>query len=269
MSGDTIRVTTAAALTPEDTTISSRIDGPVADPRIADLVQAGEVRFSLFLPQYRKEAATGAISGIGMGYVGIEMTRAIAAQLGIAPRAVELKTPVDAVACVRDGDCDLGFFGIEPSRAAVLDFSPPIIQFDYTLLVTAGSKIDSFAAADRPGVRIAVVNNHASTFALKRLVKRAEIIAADLPEETFANFCAGRTDAFAAPRDHLLDFAERLPGSRVLDDGYGVNNVGIAVAKGRPERLGFINDFVAAAKSSGLLARIIAQGRLRGLRTAP
>lgn len=253
----------------EDTTISNRTEGPAADPRTADLVHAGEVRFSLFLPQYRKDAATGAISGIGMGYVGIEMTRAIAAQLGIAPRSVELKTPPDAVACVRDGGCDLGYFGIEPSRAAVLDFSPPIIQFDYTLLVPAGSKIDSFAAADRPGIRIAVVNNHASTFALKRIVQRADIVGADLPEETFANFCAGRTDAFAAPRDHLLDFAERLPGARVLEDGYGVNNVGIAVAKGRPGRLGFINDFVAAAKSSGLIARIVAQGRLRGLRVAP
>ena len=254
---------------PEDAVISNRTDGPIADPRVADLVRAGEVRFSLFLPQYRKEAATGELRGIGMGHVGIEMTRAIAAQLGVAARAIELKTPLQAVACVAQGECDLGYFGIEPSRAAVLDFSPPIIQFDYTLLVPKNSAIESFAAADRPGIRIAVVNNHASTFALQRIVQRADIVGADLPEDTFANFRAGRADAFAAPRDHLLDFAERLPGTRVLDDGYGVNNVGIAIAKGRPARLGFINDFVAAAKGSGLIARIIAQGRLRGLRTAP
>jgi len=253
----------------EDATISNRTDGPAVDPRMADIVHAGEVRFSLFLPQYRKDAATGGIHGVGMGHVGIEMTRAIAAQLGVTARPIELKTPLQAVTCVKSGECDLGYLGIEPSRAAVLDFSPPIIQFDYTLLVPKASAIENFAAADRPGIRIAVVNNHASTFALRRLVQRAEIIGADLPEETFANFCAGRADAFAAPRDHLLDFAERLPGARVLDDGYGVNNVGIAVAKGRPERLGFINDFVAEAKKSGLIARIIEQGRLRGLRAAP
>ena len=269
MSGDAIRVTTALTSLPEDTVISNRTDRAAADPRVADLVQAGEIRFAVFLPQYRKDAATGGLAGVGMGHVAIEMTRALAAQLGVAPRAVELETPLQAVGCVKNGDCDLGYLGIEPSRAAVLDFSPPIIQFDYTLLVPKDSAIENFAAADRPGVRIAVVNNHASTFALKRIVQRATIIGADLPEQTFENFRAGRADAFAAPRDHLLDFAEKLPGSRVLDDGYGVNNVGIAVAKDRPERLSFISDFVADAKSSGLIARIIEQGRLRGLRAAP
>jgi hypothetical protein len=47
--------------------------------------------------------------------------------------------------------------------AGVADFSAPYMQFEYTLLVPAGSSIRRFSDADRGGVRIAAVRNHAST----------------------------------------------------------------------------------------------------------
>ena len=60
-------------------------------------------------------------------------------------------------------------YGIEPSRAAEVDFSPPVFHLDYTYLVPAGSTIRSAGEADRPGVRIAVVRSHASILALTRI----------------------------------------------------------------------------------------------------
>ena len=60
------------------------------------------------------------------------------------------------------------------SRAAEIGgFSTPFIEFDFTYLVRAGSLIQSIADADRPGIRIAVVRNHASTAALNRVLKQA------------------------------------------------------------------------------------------------
>lgn len=239
------------------------------DPRVADLVRGGQIRIALFLPQYTKNSATGELRGLGIGYLGIELARTLAARLGIATHLMELATPPQALDRIKTGACDMGFLGIEPSRAAQVDFTPPFVQFDYTYLVPKGSLILGVADADRPGIRIAVVRNHASTLALGRLVKHAELVGSDLPDAAFALLHDGKAEAFAAPREQLLDYAARLPGSRVLADHYGVNSVSIAVTKGRPEWLAFISEFVENAKASGLLADLIDRGHLHGFRVAP
>src|SRR5579864_3824072 len=118
-----------------------------ADPRVAALAAAGAIRLALFLPQYTEDAA--GILGIGTGFIAIEIVDALAARLGIAARVIKFPTPKDAVAGLRDGACDVAFLGIEPSRVAVVDFSPALFQFDYSLLVPPGSPIGSLEDTDQ------------------------------------------------------------------------------------------------------------------------
>ena len=56
----------------------------VSGPRVADLVRAGRVRVALVPPMYTKDLATGEVGGMAM-----ELTRALAARLGIAALPVE------------------------------------------------------------------------------------------------------------------------------------------------------------------------------------
>jgi polar amino acid transport system substrate-binding protein len=128
------------------------------DARVTDLVQTGKVRVGLFPPQYTKDAATGELKG-----VWAEIARAFAARLGVQVALLEWSTPPEAVACLKGSACDLLFLPLDDRAANVGDFSNPIFQFDYTLLVPATSSIRGVAEADRPGVRIAAVRNHAST----------------------------------------------------------------------------------------------------------
>jgi len=239
------------------------------DPRTADLVKSGRLRVAIFLPQYVKDSAAGIVRGIGMGFVAIEMGRALAAQLGIALALIENDTPLQAMERLKSGGCDLACLGIDPSRTAELDFSAPVVQFDYTLLVPRLSSIRSFADADRPGKRIAVVLNHASTFALRRKIKHAETVGFELPDAAFDLVRAGGAEAFAAPREQLLDYAAQLAGARVLEEGYGINNAGIAIAKGHPGWRDYVGEYVEQAKASGVVADIIARGKLRGFQVAP
>jgi polar amino acid transport system substrate-binding protein len=240
-----------------------------ADPRVADLVQAGKIRVALFPPQYVEDRVTGELRPFAAGIVSMELARALAARLGVAVQLVGLPTPPKAVECVTTRACDVVIAGIEPSRAAVVDFSPPVIQFDYTYLVPAGSQLHATAEVDRPGMRIAVVRNHASTLALSRIVQHAELVAAELPDAAFDLLRAGSAHALAAPREALLDYSVNLPGSRVLADAYGANLVGLAVQKGRAERLAYVGEFLAEAKASGLIQRAIDSAGLRGVRVAP
>ncbi len=55
-----------------------------AEQRIADIVQAGEIRLALFLPQYAKDPTTGELRGLGPGVVMLEIGRALAARLGVS-----------------------------------------------------------------------------------------------------------------------------------------------------------------------------------------
>jgi polar amino acid transport system substrate-binding protein len=240
-----------------------------ADPRAADFLRAGEIRTALFLPQYMQDPATGALRGLGTGHMATEITRALAERLGITARIVGYPTPASVVDCLKSGAGDMAFMGIAPSRTAVLDFTPPIFEFDYTFLVPAGSTIQRIGDADRPEVHIAIVHNHASALALGELVKHARLIGAELPDAAFDTLRTGGADALACPRDVLLDYCEKLPGSRVLDDGFGVNRVGIAIRKDQADRLAYLGAFVEEAKASGLIRRAIDGGALRGFRVAP
>ncbi|HUI11831.1 MAG TPA: transporter substrate-binding domain-containing protein [Xanthobacteraceae bacterium] len=238
------------------------------DPRTTDIAQAGVIRLAMFLPQYTKDAATGALRGLGPGRAMIEIARALAARLPAKLLIVEQPTPRAALDCIKAGGCEFAFLGIEPSRAAEIDFTPAVFQFDYSFLVPAGSSLRHFADADRAGIRISVVRNHASTMALSRMAKHAELIGFDLPDDAFAALQNGKAAAFAAPRQILVEYAERLPGSRVLDEGYGINRVGMAVAKHRHGLLSYLTEFVDEANASGLLARLITDAGLHGFDAA-
>jgi polar amino acid transport system substrate-binding protein len=239
---------------------------PQPDPRVAALAAAGAIRLALFLPQYAEDAS--GVRGIGTGFIAIEIVGALAARLGVAARVIKYPSPKDAVAGLRDGECDVAFLGIEPSRVAMVDFSPALFQFDYSLLVPAGSAIESLDDADQAGRRIGLVDGHASALALRRIVKQAELIGVELPESAFDLLRDQKVDALAFPRDQLIAFAGRLPGARVLAKGYGVNRVGIAVAKGSAGLLSYLSDFAAEAKTTGLVQCAIERGRLDGFDVA-
>src|SRR5262245_27889690 len=239
-----------------------------ADQRVEDLVKAGRIRLALFLPQYTKDAG-GELRGVGAGLVAMDLAGALAARLGVKTEITGHPSPAKVVECLKAGACDMTLVGIEGSRATEVDFSPPVLEFDFTYLVPAGSGIRSVADVDRRGTRVAVVNKHGSTMALARQVKHAELIGADIPDGAFELLRAGKADAFASARWVLVDYAVKLPGSRVLDDAYGVNPLGIALQKGLAGRLAYVSEFIEEARASGLIQAAIDRAELKGFRVSP
>jgi polar amino acid transport system substrate-binding protein len=161
------------------------------------------------------------------------------------------------------------FLPLDARAAEIGDFSNPVFQFDYTMMVPADSAITKVADADRLGVRIAAVRNHASTNDLVRQVKQAEIVYAETPESTLDLVRNGQADVMASTRLVLLDFASKVAGARVLSDRYGANINRMVVPKGEAGRLAHANDFVEKAKASGAVQKFIEQGGTRGVTVAP
>ena len=238
-------------------------EAQTTDPRVADLVRAGKLRVGLFLPQYGKGP-----DGLKTT-VFVETARAFAARIGIPLVIVEHATPPEAIACLKAGSCDLLFLQFDARASGVGDFSNPIFQLDYTLMVPAGSSIAKVADADRPGVRIAVVRNHASTIELVRQMKQPEFVYAETPEQTFALMRDGKADVIASTRLILLDLSAKLAGSRVLADSFGANINRMVVPKGKADWLAYVNEFVEEAKASGTVQQFIDRGGSQGVTVAP
>ena len=240
----------------------------VPDPRVNDLVQAGKIRVGMHSIMYTKDPRTGELKAASTGIILLDLARTLGAQIGVEVVPVGYPTIPEMLTCVTDGACDMGFMGPDRSRAGV-DFSPPILQLDYTFLVPAGSSIQHIADADRAGIRIAVVRDHASTLTLSRIFKHAQLTYAATPDPTFELLRTGQADAFASIRAVLLAYSSKLPGSRVLEDHYGANLLGMVVPKGQTARLAYISEFVEQAKASGLVQQAIERAGLPGHQVAP
>jgi polar amino acid transport system substrate-binding protein len=240
-----------------------------ADPRVADIVRAGKVRVGLHLPQFVQDPKTGEIRGNGTGTVIVPIAQALAKRLKVELQLVGNESPPVLIECLKAGGCDLGFLGLTQARTALVDYAPPHIMVPFTYLVPAGSAIRSVDDADKPGIRIAAVRNHASTHSLHATVKHATMIEVDIPDQAFALVRDGKADAYASPRPPILEYAARLPGARVLDGHYGANIQAIAVRKGEAARLAYVSEFVEEAKASGLVQEAIVRAGERGIAVAP
>ena len=237
------------------------------DPRVADLIQAGKVRVGLGLgspPVAIKDPVTGELRGPAW-----DLARALAARIGIGLLPVEYPRPGAVMEGVRANAWDVALLGIDPSRAAEVDFSPPYLQYDLTYAVPVGSAIRYVADVDLPGVRVAVPRGDISDLRLSRMLKRAELVRVNTIAAVFDLLRTGNADVCGGTRPGLLEELARLPGFRVLEDRFGVILVAMVVPKGHVERLAYISDFIEEAKASGLVQRTIERAGLRGVQVAP
>ena len=239
-------------------------DRAAADPRMTDIVQAGKLRIGVFPSFQSSRDAAGKPRGLAP-----DIATALSKRLGIAEVVVvEHPTPPQVIACVKAAGCDIAFMLIDPARAAEVNFTPAFVRSDFTYLVPADSALGSAADVDRPGIRVAAVRGHASTIALIRLLKQAQPVYADTYDPTFELLRSGNADAFASIREMLIQYSAQLPGSRVLDDSYQTNLAGVAVAKEKAERLGYVSEFLEELKRSGSLKKMVDDNGLRGVEVA-
>ena len=228
---------------------------------LADVIGRGVLRLALF-PSffYRKDRASGSLHG-----VGIEIGRALAERLRVALAPAEYPSPPAVLAALAKDAADVALLGIDPARAAEVDFSPPLFAADFTYLVPERSPFGSIADADRAGTRIALVRHHAMDTALRGQLKAATPVYADTPDAAFDLFGAGKAEVLAGVRPGLLAYADALPGARVLPDRYGRNVLALAVRKGDAEWRMSIEEFAAQARADGTVARAISAARVRGI----
>lgn len=237
------------------------------DPRVEDLVRAGELRVGLglgVLMQAVRNPATGELRG-----AALEMARALAARIGVRLVTVEYPRPGAVIDGLRSNAWDVSFLVIDPARMDQVDFSHSFLRSDITCLVAPGSPVRSVAGADQSGVRIAVPRGDGSDLYLSRTLRRAELVRTDSHAAAVDLLLTGGADAKASPRFVLMTESPRVPGSRLLDDGFADISYAAIVPKGEAARRAHVNEFIEDAKQSGLVRHIIESLGLQGVQVAP
>jgi polar amino acid transport system substrate-binding protein len=233
----------------------------------AELAPTGTLRIAVFTgnPVIGSKSPT---TGEVIGTTAI-LGRELAQRAGLPATLIEYTAVAKMVEDAKAGVWDIAVVAFDPARRNVLDFAPPHMVVDLTYLVASGSNIRSVADADQPGVRIAAARGAATALLLERTLKAAKVTPAENEPAAFELLRTGNAEALAQNRFLLLGLAERLAGSRVLDDRFAAAEMTIVLPKGRPAALDYVSAFVVEAKRSGMVQRAIDAAGLRGVSVAP
>jgi polar amino acid transport system substrate-binding protein len=191
------------------------------------------------------------------GYAGVpvDLGKEMAAQLGVPVEYVVHQNSGQITDAAAKGTWDVTFLPKDPEREAKMTFGPIYEVADATYIVRSGSTVTNFADLDRPGVKVAAVNNTTTMRGAIAHLKNAKVTGYQTYDEIFGLLKNGEVDAFALSRDQLNAMARKIPGTRVLDETFKQTVTAVAVPLNHPLAAAFAARFVTHAIANGTLRK--------------
>ena len=225
------------------------------------LAPTGRLRVALYLggPSSALKAPDGSLRGVGH-----DLGRELARELRVPFEPVFFERIAEAVDATRAARVDVVFSNATPERAKVLDYSQPYLGIGLGYLARAGSPVTKIEGVDKPGVFIAVLAGGTSDSVLSRSLRQAQIVRARSVAEGIELLKSGQADLLATQKATLFEAGDQVPGSRVLDGNWGVEQHAIGIPKGRERALPFLREFVDDAVQRGVVRDAAKRAGLRG-----
>jgi len=231
------------------------------------LAPTGVLRVGVYLgspTSWVRDAKTGQSHG-----VAFELGHALGQQLGVPVQVVEYPRVAEVIEGLKKSQVDMTFTNATAARAKDVDFTPPLIQLELGVLVPANSRLQSFTDVDRAGVRLGVSQGSSSQGVLGERLKLARLVPVASLDVAQQLLQRGELDAFATNKGILFELSEQVPGSQVLTDRWGLENLAIAIPKGREAGRAYLNEFAQARVRQGDVKRMSERAGLRGLAQNP
>ena len=240
---------------------------PSASPLASLIAPHGVLRVAINLgnPVLAGLDAAGEPSGISA-----DLSRKLAAQLGLDIEWRVFHKADASVQCVRADEADIGFFAIDPVRGEGLHFSPPYVQIEGAYLVRSDSPLQSNDEVDQAKNRVTVGAGSAYDLFLTRHLKHAPIVRAPSSPAVVDVFMAQQLEVAAGVKQQLEADARRLPGVRLLPGRFMVIHQAMGMpAKRCAQAREHLNAFVEDAKRSGWVAEAFVRHAIEGAAVAP
>ena len=223
----------------------------------------GKLRVGLQLnspTQAVKDPVSGEIKG-----VGYDLGRELAKRLGVPFEPILYPSIGALLDGGKTGAWDVAYIGFSAERAKEWFFAPVHLEVEFGYLVPSGSAISSIAEADRSGIRVAVQERSQPDIFISRTLKNATIVHAPSNAGSVELLKSGKADAIFSIKPSLFEMLSQLPGSRVLDGRPGIDPHAMAMPMGRDAAQAYARQFIAEAKSQGLVKAGIERAGLRGV----
>lgn len=226
------------------------------------LAPTGKLRAGLYLG-----GPTNIIQGAlpqenkGVGYdVAMELSR----QLGVPLEPVIYSNAAGVQDGLKNGQLDVAFLARTPERERTFLLTKPLLSIEQGFLVPQSSAISSMDGVDRPGIRIGTPQGGSVNFVIAGFVKSATVTSVPGLAAAAAMLKSGQLDAFAANKANLFELADKLPGARVLDGRFGLDEITITFPRGRDTALPYLLQFLDSAKKRGVISDAVKRAGLRG-----
>jgi polar amino acid transport system substrate-binding protein len=191
----------------------------------------------------------------GYASVPVDLGKEMAAQIGIPVEYVVYQNSGQITDAAGKGSWDVTWLPKDPERETRMMFGPIYEAADATYIVKAGSTVTNFATLDQPGIKVAAVNATTTMRGAVAHLKNAKVTGYQTYDEIFGLLKSGEIEAFALSRDQLNKMAQKIPGTKVLDETFKKTVTAVAVPLGHSQALAFVSKFMTEAVTNGTLRK--------------
>ena len=196
--------------------------------------------------------------------VSVELGQELGQRLGVPVQIVVYPRLAEVLAAIQRGEADVTVTNATAERARVVDFTAPLLALELGVLARAGSPVTSAQTLDVAGARIGVSQGSTSESVLRTRLSKALLVPTPTLDAAAQALKSGTLEAFATNKAILFELADRVPGSRVLDDRWGLEHLAMAVGKGRDAGLPYLRAFAESVRAGGEVRRAAERAGLRG-----
>ncbi len=206
-----------------------------------------------------KDPKTGESVGIAL-----DLGKGMAKRLDVPMQVVEFDRVAQVLDALKDGKVDMTFTNATAVRAKDMDFTEPLVRLELGYLVIGASPLQSINEIDQAGMRVGVSQGSSSQGVLTQRFKWAKVVPAESLAKAQTMLNTLQIDAFATNKGILFEMSDALPGSRVLSGRWGLENLAIAIPKGREVGRPFVDNFAKEVTRTGELDKAVQRSGLRG-----
>ena len=226
------------------------------------LAPTGQLRVGVYLgsPTSLVKDASGEARG-----VSVDLGKEFARRLGVPYEQLEFARLALVLDALKAGQVDFTVTNATAARAQDMNFTAPLVGLELGYLVLANARVSAAADVDRPDIRVGVAQGSSSQAALTRALKNAAVVPAPSLKVAADMLARGEIDTFATNKAILFEMADSLPSATVLSGRWGVEQLAIAIPKGREAAMDDVRRFAEEMKASGLVQRAAERAGLRGV----